>query len=169
MLKIYFAHPVSDFGTPFEERVVQSLAVGGFEVVNPNSPEHQAGYAARSFKYTKEVRAGCDICAFLRFPNGKLGTGVASEVADFRKRGLPIYEIDPATLALIAITEPPDEVLPPDLTREETALMKALPNGGRATFTGSEHDTLTVLAATATHPDVREAAKNGLDQIERTA
>jgi hypothetical protein len=138
MTRLYFAHPVSDFGTEFEAQVVAALTAAGYEVVNPNSPEHQAGYAERGFKYTKEVRAGCDAVAFLRFPSLFLGSGVAAEVADFRKRELPVFEINPFNLTLIPHEGVPLKVLDPQFTREETALMKARPNGGRDAVAGSE-------------------------------
>jgi hypothetical protein len=131
MIKLYFAHPVSDFNTPFEAKVVTALTAAGFDVENPNSPENQKGYAERGFKFTKEVRAKCDAIAFLRFPCLMLGSGVAAEVADFRKRGLPIYEIDAATLTVVDRPDVLVNVLDPMFTREETALMKRQPNGGR--------------------------------------
>lgn len=131
MTKLYFAHPVSDFGTEFEARAVAALTAAGYEVVNPNSPEHQAGYRERGFKYTKEVRAGCDACAFLRFPSGVVGSGVAQEVADFRKRELPVFEIRAFDFALTPLHGVPSNVLAPEYTREETAVMKGRPNGGR--------------------------------------
>lgn len=128
--KLYFSHPVSDFGTEYEAQVVTYLVNLGYDVVNPNSPEHQAGYAERGFAYTKEVRAGCDACAFLRFPSGVVGAGVANEVAGFIKLERPVFEIK-RDMTLAPLHGVPSNILNQNATREETAVMKARPNGGR--------------------------------------
>lgn len=128
--KLYFSHPVSDFGTEYEAQVVTHLVNLGYDVVNPNSPEHQAGYAERGFAYTKEVRAGCDACAFLRFPTGCVGAGVANEVASFIKLELPVFEMMP-DMILVQIRGVPGNILGNAATNLETDIMKGRPNGGR--------------------------------------
>ncbi|HEY0181243.1 MAG TPA: hypothetical protein VGC09_00410 [Rhodopila sp.] len=109
-----------------------------YEVVNPNSPEHQAGYKERGFKYTKEVRSSCDAVVFIRFPSAMLGAGVAAEVADFRKREMPIWEmtlghLEDGSLTMSRQDDIPINVLNQQFTREETAIWRARPNGGRTT------------------------------------
>ena len=136
MMRLYFAHQTSDFNTPFEESVVRSLELLGYSPVNPNTPENQAGYQARGWEFSKELRAGCDACAFLRFPDGMIGHGVANEVRGFLKDGKPVFEIIPDDCSglhtLKAIAElPAADVLPMKTTQEATAYFKAQPLGGR--------------------------------------
>ncbi len=105
MTKLYFAHPVSTYGTADEAQMIAALAQGGFDVVNPSGKAHQdkvlelrgkfndVAIASREIMvYFVEVCNSCDACAALPFPDGKLGAGVVKEMQSFFDRGLPVYE-----------------------------------------------------------------------------
>lgn len=98
MRRLYFAHPVTMYGTPQEALALEWLRLNLakppiWEVVNPNSPEHAEGYLQRGMQYFLELCATCDECAFMAFPNGKIGHGVALEVQSFLDRDRPVCEL----------------------------------------------------------------------------
>jgi len=114
-LLVYLAHPVSDYGTPRQRAAMEAIKNRGFEVESPDQPHHQAAYKKRGMEHFREVVAACDGLAFLRFPCGGIGAGVAKEVETALRCGLPVWEIKGADLA------PVGGVMPsPVLTVEET-------------------------------------------------
>lgn len=101
-MKIYFAHPMSMYGTQFEALCVSALEdrYGKGSVVNPNAPEHKAAYQARKAAtgegmsyFLDTVLPGCDAVAFVACRDGMITSGVAMEVEWFRERGLPVLEL----------------------------------------------------------------------------
>lgn len=105
-MKLYFAHPISSYGTPQERRLVDFLTAVGHEVINPNAPEHQAHAARIRAASSDPKNAGrevmayfialarrCDMCAVLPFPDGKIGAGIVAEAASFLERGAGVYEV----------------------------------------------------------------------------
>jgi len=93
-MKIYFAHPISEYGTEFQASVIKELASSWHEVESPDAPRHQEGYRQHGMAYFEGLVAGCDALAFLRFPDGTIGAGVAKEIAAAAKAGKPIFEVD---------------------------------------------------------------------------
>lgn len=101
-LKIYFAHPVTSYGTQMEIDVLHALGrwMGEELVVNPNSVEHQARYSAlspdvKAFSYWLELARTCNMCVFLPFADGCVGSGVMAEIQTFFDRfksGARVYE-----------------------------------------------------------------------------
>lgn len=87
MKKIYFAHPVTDYGTPRQAEAVAYLS-RQWQVVNPDDPHHQAGYAAEGMAYFERLAAGCDLLAFMRFPDGSIGAGVGKEIEAAKQAGV---------------------------------------------------------------------------------
>jgi len=87
MKKIYFAHSVTDFGTERQERAIASLSEH-WEVVSPDFPEHQVGYAKEGMAYFERLAASCDLLAFMRFPNGSIGAGVGKEIEAAKGAGV---------------------------------------------------------------------------------
>lgn len=79
-MKIYLAHPVTDYGTQRQADAIAHLRKRRIEVENPDQPHHQEGYTARGMDYFKDVVAGCIGLVFLRFPNGSIGAGVGKEI-----------------------------------------------------------------------------------------
>jgi len=76
----YYAHPVSIYNTPQEERDIQLLTDLGFEVLNPNTPEHSEGYKMGGMDYFESIISKCDLVAFRAFPDGSVPAGVAREI-----------------------------------------------------------------------------------------
>lgn len=132
----YFAHPVSDYGTQAERRILDALALNGIAVENPNQPHHQEGYAREGMDYFLErVLPACTGCVFLPFPGGLVGSGVAMEVEHFAERRCQVLEVglDPG-LGVYLLTcrgVPESRVLTREETRGATKLLRSLPNGGR--------------------------------------
>lgn len=93
-MRIYLAHPISDYGTPRQADAVAQLEARGFEVVNPDAPEHQEGYRQRGMDYFTNLVRGCGALAFLRFPGGSIGAGVAKEIQTALDMRLPVYDMD---------------------------------------------------------------------------
>ena len=152
MKTYYWAHAISDFNTKFEQEMQawleSHLAWIDIRLENPNQPHHQDGYNNSEMGYyLREVLPKCDGCIVTAFPGGKIGSGVAMEVAHFLTRGCPVAEL---VMLTYLPPGPPDRVEPALfpvseeqwnswhprwLTREETRgaskVLKTLPNGGR--------------------------------------
>lgn len=100
-MKIYFAHPVTDYGTErqakaiagIEDYFIADLGFRSFKIENPDQPHHQAGYAAQGMEYFLSVLQGCTHLAFMRFPDGSVGSGVATEVLWAHTCCLNVYEV----------------------------------------------------------------------------
>ena len=119
-MKVYYAHPVSLYDTKVEKRDIELLQKLGFEVVNPNAPEHTAAYGQRKrdgitkdngFEYFVELAATCDLCAFRAFPSGDIGSGVGKEVASFIFADKPVIELPTGVMRRTMPIELTKEVL----------------------------------------------------------
>lgn len=97
MPKVYYAHPISIYNTPQEQRDVERLQKLGFEVVNPNSPECDAGYRNGGMEYFRKIVADCDAIAVRGFLDGSIPAGVAKEVVMAAEAGKPMFEL-PSTI-----------------------------------------------------------------------
>lgn len=91
--RCYFAHHVTDYGTPREAAAIRLLEQHGFTVVNPNASEHDAGYRQYGMEYFIGMVATCDALAFQRFETGQIGASVGKEISSAVSYGLPVYEI----------------------------------------------------------------------------
>ncbi len=103
--RLYFAHPIIDYDMPIEAVALIKIEkrFPGFEIINPNTPEHAAAYKARgNFLYWEELAASRYYTVFLCMP-GKdrlIGSGVAKEIeAAMAGRGF-VYEIDRKTFEI---------------------------------------------------------------------
>lgn len=128
-VRLYFAHPVSDYGTAYEAAILTTALVY-YDVENPNQPHHQEGYKAQGMAWFKAVIQTCEACLFLSFPDGKVGAGVATEVQDFHDRSLPVFEAKTPTLWFPAQLDP-DRVLSVEDTRAAVQHYRKRANGGR--------------------------------------
>lgn len=102
-MKIYYAHSVSLYGKPQEERDVAMLQAMGFEVVNPNSPEHAAGYKQSGMDYFTGVLEQCDAIAFRAHADGSIPAGVIFEISVMRHQLRPVIEL-PSAIGRRALT-----------------------------------------------------------------
>jgi hypothetical protein len=93
-LTIYYAHPLSLYGTPQEARDVDMLRQIGFEVYNPNSKKDDEQYANLSMEYfLRIIEEQCNLLAFRAFPDGNIPSGVAREIRHARILHMPILEL----------------------------------------------------------------------------
>jgi len=83
--RVYYAHPMSLYDTPQEERDTEFLEGLGFQVVNPNAWPYKGG----SFEQYLSMAANCDLIAFRALPDGSITCGVAKEI----KMGPPVIEL----------------------------------------------------------------------------
>jgi hypothetical protein len=77
--------------TPVEQRDLALLKALGFEVVNPNTPEHDAVYKASGMAHFDKLIEGCDALAFRAFPDGGIPAGVVHEIAAAIDK--PVFEL----------------------------------------------------------------------------
>lgn len=91
-MKIYFAHPITDYGKQREGNVLTWLEADGWEVENPNQPHHQVGYDQGGMEYFQRLASECDALVFTRFPDGSIGAGVGKEIDAAQASGRPVYE-----------------------------------------------------------------------------
>ncbi len=80
--KIYYAHPITLYNTPQEER---DLAFLNFlwpeaEIYNPNSKHDTKKYKEFGMQWFLDRVGDCDLVVFRSFPGGKIGAGVWSEI-----------------------------------------------------------------------------------------
>jgi len=114
-MRVYFAHPVSDYGTPRETAAAAVMEAVGWSVENPNQPHHQRGYDAGGMGYFEQIARACDGLAFMRFPNGAIGAGVGKEVGAALDASKPVYELFDGEVHLV--TGMPTPVLSVAATR----------------------------------------------------
>lgn len=103
MIKIYYAHPLSLYDTPQEERDIATLELLGFNVFNPNSVDCEEGYRSNGMLYFKEIIQSMNALAFRAIPGLGIPAGIASEINDAKELGLPIIEL-PCSLEMRAMS-----------------------------------------------------------------
>lgn len=104
MKEVYYAHCVSIYDTPQEDRDIVALEDLGFEVVNPNSTEYNEAFEAakanpddsydqafnKVFGYAIQT---CRALAFRALPDGRISTGVFKEILIAKTLEIPIIEL----------------------------------------------------------------------------
>jgi hypothetical protein len=100
MRKVYFAHPITDYGTERQAVALRALRKELDDICqphtiieNPDQPHHQKGYAAHGMDYFRGVVDECWSLAFMRFPDGSIGAGVAREIQWASADGKTIWEV----------------------------------------------------------------------------
>lgn len=131
---IYYAHPMSWYGTEAEAADLRKLADYG-TVVNPNSSDFKRDVDIAK-KYNRPVmqifadfiRIDADVVVYRRFRDWKLGAGVAREILEARIWGKEVWEIsggyNKAPLSILkeqtAVSVSGHNVMADVLTVEET-------------------------------------------------
>ncbi len=92
MPKIYYAHPLTLYGSAQEERDIQMLEELGFEVENPNSEHHARQYQLHGMGHFCDTVRKCDALAFRAFPDGRIPAGIAKEIRAAQLAKKPIIE-----------------------------------------------------------------------------
>lgn len=103
---VYFAHPISTYCTPQEDRAIASLEACGLAVVNPSDRRHQEACGNDMVNWAA-LAASCQSVAFMAFPDGAIGAGVIKEVESVLEQGKPVYEISHQTGAVRPVNDWP--------------------------------------------------------------
>jgi len=98
MKKIYYAHCQAIYNTPQEKRDVDLLEELGFEVINPNAPEHIGAVQKMKsrephinvMEYFYSLVKQCDALAFRALPDGSIPAGVGGELNNL---SIPVIEL----------------------------------------------------------------------------
>ena len=97
--QLYFAHPINSYDTELERILLAQIRerFTGYEILNPNAPEHFAGYRAEGMAYfLRRVLPSCEAGALLAFRDRMIGTGVFAEAlklfVSWPRR--PVWEIN---------------------------------------------------------------------------
>ena len=96
MLKIYYAHPVSTYGTKQEARDLETLQLLGVEVLNPNGGNHDKEYKRQGMSYFTRIISDCDGLAFRGYADGAIPAGVAQEIVAAQAAEKIVFELPSA-------------------------------------------------------------------------
>lgn len=126
-MRLYFAHPVTDYGTERQAAAIAALETywreerprQPLEIESPDQPHHQEGYAAHGMAYFKGIVESCWSLAFMRFPNGAIGAGMGREIKWKIINHGPVYELFDGRVYHVA------DMPTPVLTVEETRALIA--------------------------------------------
>lgn len=80
--KIYYAHPISIYDSPQEEKDLAFLKLlwPDAEIYNPNSKLDSEKYKDYGMQWFLDRVADCNLVVFRSFPDGKIGAGVWEEI-----------------------------------------------------------------------------------------
>lgn len=96
-MKIYFARPLSNYKSLQDLRDLELIQKLGFEIINPDKDEFTRLYKEKGFQIFNDAVKECDGLIFRSFVDGKIGSGVASEIQTAREEGLFILELPTIT------------------------------------------------------------------------
>lgn len=103
---VYFAHPISTYCSPEEDRAISNLEAAGLVVVNPSDRKHQEACGSDMAKWAA-LAASCDSIAMLPFGDGAIGAGVVKEVDAVVAQGKPVYRVGLNHGALLPVRQWP--------------------------------------------------------------
>ena len=92
-MKIYYARPISIFGTEEEKRQKEMITKAGFELHDPNKKELIERYKKEGMKVFLEEVDKCEGLIFSSFVDGKIGAGVKAEIDRALENNKPVFEI----------------------------------------------------------------------------
>ncbi|RLD67280.1 MAG: hypothetical protein DRI84_02900 [Bacteroidetes bacterium] len=95
-LKVYYAHPISLYGTPQEERDLKLLEYLHPKAIiyNPATDKGvEEGYKEKGMRYFYEIINHCDFLYFRAFPDLKIGAGVWGEIQHGVKESCIVLEL----------------------------------------------------------------------------
>jgi len=93
MKPIYYARPMSLYGTPQEARDISMLEAMGYAVIEFNTPEIQQAVDARGMAVFDPLVRSADALAFRAFIDGSIGAGVMQEISWAQDKGIPVFEL----------------------------------------------------------------------------
>lgn len=100
-MRVYFAHPISTYGTEVETKAIETIKrhfagyVGEIEVVNPGLPVHQEPCRLLHMEYFLAVVRKCEAIVGMPFSDGEYGSGVYDEMKEMGRAGGEVWSIDP--------------------------------------------------------------------------
>lgn len=159
----YFAHPVTQYGTPVENEVEHAFheRFPDARVENPNQPVHQEGFNRRArldpvgtdepgMSYFVDLCSRQDGVFFTTFSDGSVGAGVAREVGTFLARKAPVYYFNPRTREFTPTPEGVKnfKVLSLDETRKNRTRERALIEKGQSPYVDLERYSATLQRST---------------------
>jgi hypothetical protein len=94
-MKIYYAHPISDYNTQNEKDNILKLEKLGFDVLNPNNPAYEEAYKLQGMQVFLDLINTCDCLVFetFDFGNSPIPAGVYKEILHAEKLGLLVMEL----------------------------------------------------------------------------
>lgn len=112
--RVYYAHPIWFYNTNTERADVATIEQQfGCNALNPNTPEHDAGYNTRKAEtgvgmdyFFENVLPNCIACVFRADIDGMISSGVAVEAQWFLERHIPVYEIAAGLVISITALDP---------------------------------------------------------------
>ena len=123
---IYFAHPMSMYGTAEEAAIVKAFEDIGFNVINPGDPavgmafaNYRNGNPNNYMQFFVDLCNNCDMAIFCTFPDNvsadgvphvanRVGAGVVTEIESFWQRGAPTFWVNlalPMMMDLVPIKD----------------------------------------------------------------
>lgn len=96
-MKVYYAHPISMYGSALESTDIAFLRRVGLTVVNPAklSKFVEPMNSTDRMNYFYRLVRECDCLAFRSFPDGMVGAGIQFEIGSMESKGGMIFEIRP--------------------------------------------------------------------------
>lgn len=94
-MKIYFAHPVSDYGSLREKECLEQIQkhFPGAEILNPNQDVHNEAYLTEGMAYFERLVMACDCVVAAPFADGEWGMGVFREAETVSRKGGKVFEL----------------------------------------------------------------------------
>lgn len=101
--RVYFAHPVSDYGTARELDALAAIQreFPGWVIENPNTEAHAAAYRERGMEHFAEVVGSCQSLVAWPFEDGAMGAGVWKEIEAARANKIPVYVLRSRIVPLV--------------------------------------------------------------------
>ena len=101
-MRVYYARPISLYGTKQEERdikLINSIRNGNvtWELINPNKEELQERYKTEGMDVFFEAMKDCDGLVFRSFQDGKISAGVKKEIDKAIEMGKFVFELPTIT------------------------------------------------------------------------
>lgn len=126
MKTCYIATPVTDFGSEDQAAMITTVERWRYEVVRPDTAQHEAGYKKHGMQYFMQVVRNCDALAYMTFHLGALSAGVAQEILEAIIHGKTVYHYNRSFNQLSEERRMPAIIMSIEETRDEIRRLRAL-------------------------------------------
>ena len=111
-MKIYYARPISLYGSKQEERDLLELKkIHNADIVNPDKKELAERYKIEGMDVFLQAVTDCDALTFRSFQDGSISAGVAKEIDKAKELGKLVFELPTITSKRILSVEDTREYL----------------------------------------------------------